>query len=98
MSDSVDDELRSALAHFVGAFETVFRYDWPYTLISVGNEAEGANFIEPGVADEYEDWACRGELLNKYRQLVRVVKDRGIEPMFPIPLDRIAPGFTGRVW
>jgi hypothetical protein len=96
MSDSIDG-LRTAIAEFVLAFEVVFRYDWPYTLMSVGNEADGANFIEPGVADEHEDWASRGCLLEKYRQLVRVMKERGIEPIFPYPLDRI-PGFTEMVW
>ena len=43
MADSTDKELQQALAEFVGAFEVVFRYDWPYTKIMVGDEAEGAH-------------------------------------------------------
>ena len=97
VDDFNDKELVEAIAEFVGAFETVFRYDWPYTRIMIGDEADGASFIEPGLADEGEDWGCRGALLEKYRQLVCVLKQRGIEPVFPIPLDRV-PGFTKRVW
>jgi hypothetical protein len=92
-----DPELEKAVSEFVGAFETVFRYDWPYTKDRIGDEAEGTNFIEPGLEDEEEDWGCRAELLEKYRALVSVMKTRKMEPLFPIPLERI-PGFKERVW
>jgi hypothetical protein len=97
MADIADKELKEALAEFVGAFEVVFRYDWPYTKIMIGDEEEGATFIEPRLEDETEDWGARGALLEKYRRLVSVMLSRGIEPKFPFPLDRI-PNFEKRVW
>jgi hypothetical protein len=97
MDKMKNDELVSALTEFVGAFETVFRYDWPYTRLAIGDEADGATFIEPRLLDEFEDWASRGFLLEKYRILVQVMKDRGLAPQFPIPLERV-PGFKCRVW
>ena len=59
VSDPIDEELRTVIAEFVGAFEVVFRYDWPYTADNIGYK-EGKNFIEPDEVDEYEDWASRG--------------------------------------
>jgi hypothetical protein len=97
MTDPTDKELLDALAEFVGAFEVVFRYDWPYTKIMFGDEVEGGTFIEPGLADEIEDWGSRGALLERYRRLVSVMQLRGIEPAFPFPLDRL-PDFKKRVW
>ena len=92
-----DEELQRAVAEFVGAFEVVFRYDWPYTKIMIGDEEEDATFVEPGLEDEEEDWGARGALLEKYRRLVTVMKAKGMEPIFPFPLERI-PDFTKRVW
>jgi len=97
MSQTSDKEIETALAEFVGAFEAAFRYDWPYTKIMIGDEVEDATFIEPGLEDESEDWAARGALLEKYRRLVSLMRSRGIEPVFPFPLDRI-PNFKKRVW
>lgn len=97
MADTTDNELQEALAEFVGAFEVVFRYDWPYTKVMIGDEGEGATFIEPGLEDESEDWAARGALLESYRRLVSVMQGRGIKPEFPFPLDRV-PNFEKRVW
>jgi hypothetical protein len=96
-SDQTEKELREALAEFVGAFEVVFRYDWPYTISRIGDEAKGANFIEPGLEDETEDWGARGALLEKYRKLVSVMQAQGIEPEFPFPLERL-DDFQKRVW
>ncbi|MEQ8788853.1 MAG: hypothetical protein RIC55_21255 [Pirellulaceae bacterium] len=97
MTDLDDKDLQDAIAEFVGAFEVVFRYDWPYTSGMIGDEAKGATFIEPGLDDETEDWGARGALLEKYRELVSVMRRRGLEPIFPFPLERL-PGFTQRVW
>jgi hypothetical protein len=97
MPDSIDKELQEALTEFVGAFEVVFRYDWPYTKIMFGDEAEGATFVEPGLEDESDDWGARGALLQKYRRLVSLMQSRGLEPVFPFPLDRL-PNFEKRVW
>ena len=97
MNDSKVKEFEQALAEFIGAFEVVFRYDWPYTKIMIGDEEEGATFVEPGLDDETEDWGARGELLEKYRRLVSVMQSRGLEPIFPFPLDSL-PSFKRRVW
>jgi len=85
-----DEAIRTALAEFVGAFEVVFRYDWPYTKLMIGDEAEGATFIEPGLDDETEDLGARGALLEKYRALVVAMKASGLEPAFPFPLEGLA--------
>lgn len=82
-------ELNQAVAEFVGAFEFVFRYDWEYTRIMIGDEEEDATFLEPGLEDESEDWGARGALLERYRHLAAIMKDEGMEPISPIPLDRI---------
>jgi hypothetical protein len=92
-----NDQITKALAEFVGAFEVVFRYDWAYTKVMIGDEAEGASFIEPCLEDESEDWGARGALLEKYRALVAAMKAAGVEPDFPFPLENL-PDFEGRVW
>lgn len=92
-----NSDLNTALAEFVGAFEVVFRYDWEYTKVMIGDEADGANFVEPGLSDESEDWGARGALLEKYRRLTEVMKRQGMEPMFPFPLENL-PGFNERAW
>jgi hypothetical protein len=93
----MEDQLQAALAEFVGSFEVVFRYDWDYTKLMIGDEAEKASFIEPGIEDETNDWGARGALLEKYRALVAEMKAARIEPVFPFPLENL-PGFTKRVW
>ena len=92
-----DPELEEAISDFVGAFELVFRYDWEYTKLMFGDEADGASFIEPQLADEFEDWGARGALLEKYRNLVAIMKKRNMKPQFPFPPDRL-PDFKGLVW
>ena len=82
-------DLERAIAEFVGAFEVVFRYDWEYTKIMIGDESEGATFVEPGLDDESEDWGARGALLEKYRELLKVMKANGLEPEFPFPLENL---------
>jgi hypothetical protein len=88
-------DLNVAVAEFVGAFELVFRHDWEYTKIMIGDEMDGGTFVEPGLADESEDWAARGALLKKYRALVAVMQSAGIVPKFPFPLENL-PRFSGR--
>lgn len=90
-------EFDKAVAEFVGAFEVVFRYDWDYTKIMLGDESDGATFVEPGIEDESEDWGARGALLEKYRVLMAVMKAQGMEPKFPFPLENL-PGFQERTW
>jgi hypothetical protein len=84
-----DPDLREAIAAFVGAFEEVFERDWEYAkvMLSPANinslVAPGATFLNPGVEDEEEDWGARAELLERYRQLLRVMQRHGIQPKKP---------------
>ena len=84
-----DDELKAAVAEFLGAFEEVFGHDWEWTksrftlpLKELYFKA-GANFLEPGVADEQADWGARGILLDKYRSLRQVLERLGVHPIPP---------------
>ena len=63
--------------------EVVFRLDWKYTRVMIGDEVEGATFLTPGLEDESEDWGARGVLLEKYRALLALMKARGIDPKLP---------------
>ena len=92
-----ENDMAQALQEFVGAFEVVFRYDWDYTKVMIGVESDGANFIEPQLDDEAEDWGARGALLEKYRELMAVMKANSLEPKFPFPLEHL-PSFKDRVW
>lgn len=82
-------DLHEAIAAFVGAFEEVFERDWYYarTMLSPVNIgsfiAPGGTFLNPGVDDEVEDWGARAELLDRYRQLLRVMQVHGIQPKKP---------------
>jgi hypothetical protein len=79
--------LERSLAEFMGAFEMVFRHDWAYTNVMInGMVMDGANFLEPGLIDESEDWGARGALLEKYRTLSAMMKAKGISPISPFPL------------
>ncbi|HEX8247065.1 MAG TPA: hypothetical protein VF599_02685 [Pyrinomonadaceae bacterium] len=84
-----DTEFEKAVAEFIGAFEIVFRYDWVYTKKMIGDEEIGATFIEHGLEDETDNWGARAALLEKYRGLTAVMQKRGIEPLFPFPLERL---------
>jgi hypothetical protein len=71
-----DPELIEALREFIGAFEVVFQHDWNYTKMMFGDEEEGCTFLKPGIKDENEDWGSRGELLEKYRRLKKLMDER----------------------
>jgi hypothetical protein len=94
----MNTELQTAMCQFIGAFEIAFRYDWEYTKDMIGDEKEGATFIEPGLEDEEEDWASRGELLEKYRRLVSIMKQQGLGPIFPEPLFTNVLKGRKRIW
>jgi hypothetical protein len=95
LSSQQQDELQRAISEFVGAFEVVFRYDWKYSSEMIGDA--GASFLEPEVEDENEDWGSRGALLERYRTLVATMKESGMEPRFPFPLENL-PGAPKRLW
>jgi len=88
-SDKRDEEFERAVAEFVGAFETVFHHDWEYAKDMIGDEGEGCTFLEPGLADEVDDWGARGALLEKYRRLRAVMDARGLKSKLPFSPDQI---------
>jgi hypothetical protein len=79
-----DPELTKAVAEFTWAFEQVFHHDWPYARVMLlpanGMIAEDGTFLEPGVADEVDDWGYRAMLLERYRALKALMDARGIAP------------------
>ncbi len=83
------DELKCAVAEFVGAFEEVFERDWEYSKTNLHPANLGffvrpnATFLNPGVEDEDEDWGARAALLDKYRRLLHIMQRLGIEPKKP---------------
>lgn len=95
LSPRQQEALQRAVSEFMGAFEIVFRYDWEYTTLMISDDAP--SFLEPGVRDESEDWGARGALLEKYRNLVAIMKQFGMAPSFPFPLDHL-PGAPKRLW
>ncbi|QMV74396.1 hypothetical protein HS961_17015 [Comamonas piscis] len=95
ISSQQQDELQRAISEFVGAFEVVFRYDWNYSSEMIGDA--GASFLEPNVENENEDWGARGVLLERYRVLVAAMKECGMEPRFPFPLENL-PEAPKRLW
>jgi len=81
-----DEELMTAFSEFMGCFEVVFRHDWDYTKIMIGDEEDGCNFLDPGLEDEVEDWGARGALLESYRHLSTLMHDRKMKPKFSTPI------------
>jgi len=84
-----DEEYSKAVAEFVGSVEILFHHDWDYAKAMIGDEEEGCTFLEPGLVDEFDDWAARGAFLQTYRALRTLMEKRKLEPQFPIPLMRI---------
>ena len=65
-------KLLAAYRDFLDAFETVFHVDWEETRSRIGDDcfiSPSGTFIEPGFADESDNWATRGRLLSCYRAL-----------------------------
>ncbi|HVX91273.1 MAG TPA: hypothetical protein VHC20_06665 [Candidatus Paceibacterota bacterium] len=46
----------------------------------IDSGADGTTFIKPGLKDEIEDWGNRGDLLQKYRTLATLMKERTGRP------------------
>lgn len=93
VSENTDAALERAVIEFVESFEAVFHYDWSYTCMGLGidgpasNEVNKRTFLEPGLtaADEFEDWGNRGRLLQTYRKLASVLRQRGFLPVILHP-------------
>jgi hypothetical protein len=88
-------EINKAIGEFVGAFEVVFRHDWKYTQEVSAYIKPGTTFVEPG-GDEYDDWWARGILLEKYRNLLKVMKENSIELVVSDELQKVMTVFKDR--
>lgn len=77
----VSPEFVSALDDFLRCFEAVFGdADWPVTLDNMQSEFlihPNGTFLEPGVADESNNWHNRGSLLASYRRLQAAMDEKG---------------------
>jgi hypothetical protein len=65
-------KLLKAYRDLLDAFELVFHVDWKETRSRIGDDcfiSPSGTFIEPGFADESDNWATRGGLLSCYRTL-----------------------------
>ena len=77
------DETMRRLIHFMECFEAVFSGDWEYTVGQLECNipdyviAEDGTFLEPGIADESDNWANRGALLEAYRALCECLFEEG---------------------
>jgi hypothetical protein len=84
--DNPDPDLARAAGRFVESFRHVFHYDWRYThgclrdfrLFSDGS----ATFLTPGLDNDREasNWSARGVLLDAYRALAELLRERGLHP------------------
>jgi hypothetical protein len=78
----VDQELTEAVADFAGSFELIFDEEWEHSkacLMEAGHYIEpDGTFLNPGVADESNNWANRGSLLANYRRLKHLLEARGM--------------------
>lgn len=82
----MDQDLEKAASAFVDSFELVFDNDWWHTKHSIEDSESyikpAGTFLNPGVDDEHNDWANRGNLLDAYRKLRAVLNSRGILSQF----------------
>lgn len=83
---AVPPEYARAVADFLDKFELVFGdADWPITLANLQADAKylidsNGTFIDPGVADESNNWHNRGSLLAAYRRLKAIL----VQPQFGV--------------
>ena len=81
-------ELNQLISSFLTSFHIVFDVDWDHTEACIkGSQfyiGPFDSFINPGVADEDNNWANRGALLRSYRELVKYIKTNslGIETAY----------------
>ena len=89
--------LNQAIKEFVGAFEVVFRHDWKYTQLSIPHINEGSTLIDPAPTTaeycQFDNWWAGAILLEKYRKLLAVMKERNMEPLFSVELVRVMTVF-----
>jgi hypothetical protein len=76
-----DPQLEAAIVRFVEAFALVFDNDWEMTKDRICDPSyvtPSGTFISPGVSDESNNWANRGNLLDSYRRLVALLQERNV--------------------
>ncbi|MGX0889400.1 hypothetical protein AB7M22_001408 [Pseudomonas sp. ADAK2 TE3594] len=78
-------QLYEAVSYFLSNFNNVFSQDWGHTKSCLGGNipdyyiARHANFINPGIEDESNNWSSRGALLASYRHLIDFISDNKID-------------------
>ncbi|HEX4054745.1 MAG TPA: hypothetical protein VHX86_10815 [Tepidisphaeraceae bacterium] len=83
--DNPDPDLARAAGSFVEAFRHVFHYDWNHThrcLKDFQMFSDGGTFMTPGLDNngESNNWSARGALLDTYRALAELLRERGLHP------------------
>jgi hypothetical protein len=84
--ETPDLELAGTAGRFVEAFRQVFHYDWTYTHGCLRDfklfSRDDGTFITPGLDNEQElrNWQARGVLLDAYRALAELLRERGLHP------------------
>jgi hypothetical protein len=78
-------EMERTLADLCESMYLVFENDWEHTQGAITQEGEAyfgrrGTFLNPKVADEYNNWGNRGGLLATYRRAVELLRANGIDP------------------
>ena len=88
------DDFEDAAIEFLRSFEIVFHYDWTYTTMMLGcfdrwksKNSESITLLQTGWEDNDDEVKCLSGLLDNYRRLVHILKERGIEPTVSDPPD-----------
>ncbi|MDM8181768.1 TIR domain-containing protein [Marinobacter salarius] len=76
-------ELFGLISDFLSAYYVIFEIDWEHTKLCLENPdsfiSSSGTFINPGVADEENNWGNRPMLLNAYRRLVDYIESNDID-------------------
>lgn len=80
----MNDEFKKLLTDFISNFELVFDEDWEFSKGCLRDDfqknfvAPDGTFLNPGVDDESNNWANRGQLLHTYRNLIAEMQKQGM--------------------
>jgi hypothetical protein len=81
-----DPELAQSAGRFIEVFRHVFHYDWEHTRLALKAfrfYSDGiGTFITPGLENDEEsyNWQARGLLLDAFRELSELLRERGLHP------------------
>lgn len=78
-----EPDIMQKVAAFLEAFEVTFADDWDHTKMCLDDNGfirDDGDFINPGVADEGDNWANRGALLEAYSELSGAMEGQREKP------------------